>query len=233
MKRYRGFLFDADNTLFDYDRAEIEALTETLGEALPGIPLPRALASYHEINAGFWRKFEHGNIGLEELKAGRFRQLLDSLGCAGDPEAISSRYLEQLSVRAYFLPHAREVVEALSRTSPLGLVTNGIGLVQRGRLAKSGIADCFRAVVISEELGMAKPDPRFFEAAVKAISIPAAELLCVGDNPGSDIQGARASGIDACWYAPGGQPWPGPGDRPAFVIRDLREILDFASAIFI
>ncbi|MGA2612265.1 MAG: YjjG family noncanonical pyrimidine nucleotidase [Spirochaetia bacterium] len=232
MKRYRGFLFDADNTLFDYDRAEIEALTETLGGALPGVPLGNALASYHEINAGFWRKFEQGNIGLEELKAGRFRALLDSLGCEGDPEAISLDYLRQLSVRAYFLPHAREVIEELSRAFPLALVTNGIGMVQRGRLARSGIADRFQTLIISEELGIAKPDPRFFHAAVKALSIPAGELLCIGDNPASDIEGARAAGIDACWYAPKGQPWPGPADPPSIVISDLREILDLASAIF-
>jgi YjjG family noncanonical pyrimidine nucleotidase len=232
MKRYRGFLLDADNTLFDYDRAEIEALTETLGEALPGVSLQKALECYREINVGFWRKFERGSISLEELKVGRFRTLLDSLGCTGDPGAISSRYLTQLSVRAYFLPHAREVVEELSRTSALVLVTNGIGIVQRGRLAKSGIADCFQALMISEELGLAKPDPRFFQAAVKAISLPASDLLCVGDNPGSDINGARAVGIDSCWYAPSGQQWPGPGDQPSFVIRDLREILRLAYTIF-
>jgi len=232
MKRYRGFLFDADNTLFDYDRAEMEALTATLGAALPTVPLDKALEAYHEINARFWRRFEQGSVTLEELKSGRFRALLDSLGCDGDPAAISSRYLQHLSSCAYFLPHAQEVVEQLSRTSSLGIVTNGIGMVQRGRLAKSGIAGYFQALIISEELGVAKPDPRFFQAAVQALSLPANELLCVGDNPGSDIEGARAAGIDACWYAPHGQQWPGPGEPPALVIRDLREVLDLASAIF-
>ena len=161
-----------------------------------------------------------------------FRALLQSLGRAGDPQAISSRYLQELSARAYFLPHAKEVVEELSRSFPLALVTNGIGMVQRGRLEKSGVAGCFRAVIISEELGLAKPDPRFFQAAREAISLPADELLCIGDNPASDIEGARAAGIDACWYAPKGQPWPGPGDPPSLVIRDLAEILPLASSIF-
>ena len=232
MKRYRGFLFDADNTLFDYDRAEGEALTVTLSAALPEVPLRTALAAYHEINAGFWRRFEQGSTSLAELKPGRFRALLQSLGRDGDPQAISSRYLQELSARAYFLPHAKEVVEELSRSFPLALVTNGIGMVQRGRLAKSGVAGCFRAVIISEELGLAKPDPRFFQAAREAISLPANELLCIGDNPISDIEGARAAGIDACWYAPNGQRWPGPGDPPSLVIRDLREILPLASSIF-
>jgi 2-haloacid dehalogenase len=229
MKRYQGFLFDADNTLFDYDRAEWEALTATLGAALPGVPREKALASYHEINAGFWRRFEQGTVLLSELKAGRFQALLESLHCDGDADAISSRYLEELSRRAYFLPHAREVIEQLSRSFPLALVTNGIGMVQRGRMARSGIQDRFRALIISEELGIAKPDPRFFHAAVEALAVSPDKLLCVGDNPASDVEGARAAGIDACWYAPRGQTWPGPTEPPAFVISDLREILDLAS----
>ncbi|HTP59457.1 MAG TPA: noncanonical pyrimidine nucleotidase, YjjG family, partial [Spirochaetia bacterium] len=99
MKRYHGFLFDADNTLFDYDRAETEALTTTLGDALPQIPLEKALASYHEINAGFWRRFEQGTVQLEELKTGRFQALLECLGREGNAKAISSRYLQELSLR--------------------------------------------------------------------------------------------------------------------------------------
>jgi YjjG family noncanonical pyrimidine nucleotidase len=229
MKRYKGFLFDADNTLFDYDKAEAEALTETLDTALPGVPLQKALEAYHEINAGYWRRFEQGSVGLEELKAGRFQALLDSLACDGDATAISMRYLQELSVRAYFLPFACEVVQELARSFALALVTNGIGMVQRGRLARSGIAHHFQALIISEELGVAKPDPRFFHAAVEAISIPPEDLLCVGDNPGSDIEGARAVGIDACWFSPKGQPWPGPSEPPSLVISDLREIFHIVS----
>ena len=229
MKRYRGFLFDADNTLFDYDRAETEALTATLGTALPTVPLETVLEAYHKINAGFWRRFEQGSVGLEELKTGRFRALLHSLGCDGDAAAISSQYLKQLSERAYFMPFAPEVIKALSRSFALALVTNGISMVQRGRLNRSGIAHYFQALIISEELGIAKPDPRFFRAAVEAVAIPPDELLCVGDNPGSDIEGARAAGIDSCWYTAKNQPWPGPGARPSLVISDLREILDLAS----
>jgi 2-haloacid dehalogenase len=232
MKRYSGFLFDADNTLFDYDRAEREALSETFAEALPDVPLPTALSAYHEINAGFWRRFEQGRVSMEALKTGRFRSLLDSLRRDGNADRISTRYLERLSMRAYFLPHAREVVEELARSSALGLVTNGIGMVQRGRLRRSGIAEHFRAVIISEELGAAKPDPRFFNAAVTAMCIPAAELLCVGDNPGSDIEGARGAGIDACWFSPDGGGWPGPGEPPSLLIRDLRELLPLRASVF-
>ena len=232
MKSYRGFLLDADNTLFDYDRAEGEALDETLDETAPSVPREEALAAYRVINAGYWKRFEQGVVTLAALKVERFADLVRELGVSGDPHLISKAYLARLGSKAYFLPHARGVVEELSRRAALCLVTNGISRVQRGRLSLSGIAPCFTSILISEELGCAKPDLRFFEAACEALRMPPSELLCVGDNPDSDIAGARSAGIDACWYSPTGGAWPGPSQAPTWVIRDLEELMHFAPAVF-
>jgi 2-haloacid dehalogenase len=235
MKTYRGFLFDADNTLFDYDRAEREALSETIREMIPGAHLEEALASYKAINAGFWRRFEEGTVSLEELKPGRFRALLEALGAPGalgaqvDPAAVSERYLRTLGEKAYLLPHARETLESLARSASLCLVTNGLASVQHGRLAKAGISGLFTALLISEEIGISKPDPAFFRKAAQALGLPPADLLCVGDSPSTDIRGALASGIDACWYAPNGAEWQEGEPTPQYVIHDLHELEKFAS----
>ena len=224
IKHYRGFLLDADNTLFDYDSAEKEAFQETLQLVAPHIPVSRALDAYRPINAGYWRRFEAGEITLDALKIGRFADLLETIGVAGDAASTSREYLDRLSRKAHFLPHAREVLVELGRRGPLGLVTNGISLVQRGRLAAAGIDDLFAAVLISEEIGIAKPDPRFFEAACAAIGRAPFEVLCVGDNPRADVEGAMAAGIDACWLNPSGAAWPGQGPTPTFIVSGLSEI---------
>ena len=228
MKTYRGFLLDADNTLFDYDRAETEALDETLEQEMPRVPRDKARAAYKAINAVYWKRLEQGAITPAALKVGRFADLLRDLGQEGDAARLSDGYLARLSQKAHFLPHAREVVRGLSRRSKLCLVTNGLSMVQRGRISLSGIEECFSAVLISEELGVAKPDPRFFAAACEALNLPRAELLCVGDAPAADILGARAAGIDACWFAPSGVPWPLAAGAPDYVIRSLKELLRFA-----
>ncbi len=236
MKSYRGFLFDADNTLFDYDRAEREALTETIREMVPSAPVDTVLSLYRPINVAFWRRFEEGAVTLEELKPGRFRELLealgtsDVLGAAGDPAAMSERYLSVLATKAFLYPHARKTLERLGRKASLGLVTNGLASVQRGRLEKAGIRGLFTAVLISEEIGVSKPDPAFFRMAAEALGLAPADLLCVGDNPKSDIAGARAFGIDTCWYAPEAAAWPLGEPEPLYTIRDLRELARFASA---
>jgi 2-haloacid dehalogenase len=225
VKKYRGFLLDADNTLLDYDRAESEALEETLDEAAPLAERSQARAAYREINGGWWRRYEQGAVTAAALKVGRFADLMEALHLGGDAAAVARGYLARLGSKAYPLPHADQVVRELSRGARLAMVTNGLTDVQKGRLERTGWAACFTAVIISEELGVAKPDPAFFGAALDALAMRPEEILCVGDNPVSDVGGALAAGIDACWYSPAGAPWPGPASPPTLVIRDLRELL--------
>jgi 2-haloacid dehalogenase len=225
MKSFRGVLLDADNTLFDYDRAEREALEETFSAAAADAPRTQTLEAYHEINARFWKRFERGEVDAAGLQSGRWIELFRRMGFAGNPGEAAAAYVSNLSRKAHLLPGARETVEELSRRARLCLVTNGLSAVQRGRLALSGMAACFHAVVISEEIGIAKPDPRFFQAAAAALGLGAEELLCVGDNPAADVAGARGAGIEACWLAPADAQWQGPGGAPEHVIREIAEVL--------
>jgi 2-haloacid dehalogenase len=225
MKSYRGVLLDADNTLFDYDRAEAEALNETLDFTAPGAPRDQAVNAYREINAGYWKLYEQGKIDPAGLQSGRWGDLFGRMGIPGDPGAAAERYISLLSRKSHMFDGVVETVRELARRARLCLVTNGLSRVQRGRLANSGIAGAFTAVLISEEMGIAKPDARFFRAAGEALGLPAAELLCVGDSPAADVAGAQAAGIDACWYAPTGSPWSGPGEPPVHVIHSIVDVL--------
>jgi 2-haloacid dehalogenase len=229
---YRGFLIDADNTIFDYDRAEREALAGTLAEA--GLePTPAIREAYRRINDGFWRAFEQGAVTQEGLKVERFRQLLAETApdCRTDPAVLSRRYLELLAMQVHLLPHAASAIADLAGRAALGLATNGIPEVQRGRLGCSGLASCFRTVLISGEIGIAKPDPRFFLLGAERLGLPLSEVLCVGDVPTTDIRGARAAGMASCWVAAPGTVWPPGEPGPDYTIRDLRALVPLAPAI--
>ena len=108
-------------------------------------------------------------------------------------------------------------MRALAEKFPLALVTNGIASVQNKRFAASPITPYFKAIVISEEVGIAKPDPRIFEPALQKIGVAAADVLYVGDSVSSDMAAARNAGMDFCWLNPGGAPVPD-GHSPAYVI---------------
>jgi YjjG family noncanonical pyrimidine nucleotidase len=225
--KYNWLLFDADGTLFDFDRAESAALQATFEQL--GHPFePAYIDVYRRINKKIWLEFEQGAISQVELRAGRFQRLFDAIGIEAQPELFSVRFLESLARRTDLIPGAEEVVRALHGRAGLAIVTNGLHEVQRPRLASSTIGRYFSHLVISEEVGAAKPDPAFFDATFLRLGGPAKEeVLVIGDSLATDIRGADNYGLDACWFNPNGQ-HRDPGVPVRHEIKDLRELLPLA-----
>ena len=99
------------------------------------------------------------------------------------------------------------MVKALYGQVGMVLITNGIQEVQRSRLRRSTLRDCFVGVVISGEVGVSKPDPRIFDVAFAKMGHPdRREVLIVGDSLTSDIKGGARYGIDTCWFNPTQRP---------------------------
>ncbi len=170
-----------------------------------------------------WREFERGETDQAALRVERFRRLAVELGLEGLPlEQVSSFYLQALSGQSQLLPGALELVQGLAAEFPLALITNGIASVQERRFAASPITPLFQVIVISEKVGIAKPDPRIFAPALEAIGVSAPDVLYVGDSVTSDMAAARNAGMDFCWLNPGGAPAP-EGFAPAYVIASLGE----------
>lgn len=221
--KYRWLLFDADGTLFDYDRAEAHALTETFTQI--GLGFQNGyLESYRQINNDLWRAFEQGEISQEKLKVERFQILCQVLNMTADPAELSKIYLANLAKGIYLIEGAKEMIAVLSAQYRLAIITNGLKDVQRPRFANSAIVKHFTAIVISEEVGVAKPDSRIFDITFKHMGQPGkGEVLIIGDSLTSDIAGGVNYGIDTCWYNPEGR------ERPSnlnirYEIRSLSEL---------
>lgn len=200
MPSYRWLFFDADDTLFDYDLAEATALRRTFADST--LPFDEAYAPlYQRINSAIWRRFEAGLITSAALRVQRWTDLFAEAGIQADPAAFSERYLGNLSQCADLTPDALAVVQALAPRYQMAIITNGLKQVQRPRLARSAVAPYFPVLAISEEIGAAKPDPRFFDAAFALAGQPArSEVLVIGDSLTSDIRGGLNYGLDTCWF---------------------------------
>ena len=211
-KTYSWLLFDADGTIFDFDRAEAQALQLTLAQASDRLG-PEELAVYRQafkrINGDLWRLFEDGGISQNTLKVARFAQLVDETGLHGDPQAMSAMYLANLALNSDLLPGAESVLETLAGRYQMAIITNGLKAVQRPRFGRATIIAHFTAIIISDEVGVAKPDPRIFDAAFDEMDQPKREeVLIIGDSLTSDIAGGFNYGIDTCWYNPQERPRP-------------------------
>ena len=224
-KHYPWLFFDADGTLFDYNKAEAEALKQTFDS----LKLPfedSYLDVYQRINSGLWQALEKQEITPAVLRFRRFELLLENLQLHGPSEQMSSVYLEQLAICSQLMDNAIDVLQALRATSQIMIVTNGLSAVQHSRLANSAIRDLISGVVISEEVGSAKPHTAFFDAAFSRAGNPAKhEVLIIGDSLTSDIQGGVNYSIDTCWFNPVGDPQP-ENLAVTYEIHRLSDLLD-------
>ena len=209
MAKYYCILFDADNTLLDFDAAENKALAETLVEY--GIePDAGTVQTYRDINSELWRQLEKGQIRRDKLMGERFTRFLKAINAAGDGAEMNRCYLDHLSSHPDLMtPNVPDVLGELSEVATLAIVTNGFQKVQSRRVAESGIGAYLEDVFVS---------------ALRALGVENREhVLVVGDSLTSDIQGGVNAGLDTCWFNPGHAENPGKVS-PTYEIASLEEL---------
>lgn len=223
--RYKRILMDIDDTLFDFPTGNRRAVGRLMEEL--GLSSPTIYDEYQAINHACWEALERGEMTQDVLHVERFRRFLSQKGRTDDPAAIADRFAELLGQQVLPLPHSEETVRAIAERLPVVLLTNGITVIQRSRLAHARISAWVSDVIISQEVGLSKPDPRIFERALGGAD--RREALMIGDGLYSDVLGANRAGVDVCWYNPSGKPLPD-GLHVEYEIRDIRECVPIALA---
>lgn len=226
----RNVLFDLDDTLFDFHKAEKIALTKTLVHF--GIdPTEETLALYSTINAAHWKRLELGEISREEVKVGRYRELFKTIGIECDPVKATAYYESMLAIGHYFMPGAPELLGELYRKYRLYIVSNGTAKVQEGRIGSSGIAKYMDGIFISQILGANKPDKQFFDICFAEIpDFSLSETVIIGDSLSSDIKGGINAGITTVWFNPKGIENDN-NIKPDYTIKELSEVPGLLSQI--
>ena len=205
LRNYEYLLFDIDNTLMDFSAGEKAALYQTMEER--GVPISDAdHRKYLEINAGVWGKFERGLLDSKAVQRVRFEEFLayrnQDVSLA---QAVNDHYVENLGKQAILLPGAADMLRRMKSRYRLAVVTNGLHLVQRARLMRSGLLPLLDGVFISQEMGVQKPSRAYFDAVIASFGDGTKEkYLIIGDSLSADIMGGINAGIDTCWFRPAG-----------------------------
>ena len=201
-------LLDLDGTVLDNSGladAAAQACALVSG-ALGGVDPERLLAANTEAWAQVWHEVEDacwlGQMDGYAASREAWRRALEACGCNGAPavELAFSQYrrLARGSFRLY--PDVQGFLGyAAARGVSLGLVTNGPSDVQRDKIDALGISRHTRAVIISGEHGVAKPDPAIFHVALDALGVGPSVTWFVGDSLDHDIAGALSVGMTALW----------------------------------
>jgi YjjG family noncanonical pyrimidine nucleotidase len=223
MAKYYCILFDADNTLLDFDAAESKALADTLTHY--GIePDNETVQTYRAINTALWAQLESGQIRRDKLMNERFTRFLKAVNAAGNGAEMNRYYLDQLASHPDLMPGALDVLRELAEVATLAVVTNGFEKVQTRRAEESGVMAYMEDVFVSEKLDCEKPNRKIFDAALRALGVENREhVLVVGDSLSSDVQGGINAGLDTCWLNPSHTENTGKV-QPTYEIASLEEL---------
>jgi putative hydrolase of the HAD superfamily len=200
--KYEVILLDIDETLFDFKKAERFALEKTMNHCNIDYN-DKNLSIYRRINDNIWQELEKGLISADNLKLERPRRFFNELGLSANPKEFRDTYLNLLGEGAFLFDESIELLSYLSNKYRLCVITNGLSDVQNRRLDKAAIREHFEHIVISEDIGFAKPDSKIFEHTLEILGHKNKNsVLMIGDSLKSDIQGGINAGIDTCWYNP-------------------------------
>ncbi len=225
-------LWDIDGTLLDFEKAENQAMKTCFEVFGLGECTDEMIARYSVINKGYWERLERKEITKPEVLVGRFIEFFEREGLKSDcAEAFNSEYQLRLGDTICFCDDGYELVKSLKDRVKQYAVTNGTKVAQDKKLNRSGLIDLFDDVFISEEIGVEKPDVKFFEHVWECIGhFNSDEVIIIGDSLTSDMQGGNNAGILCAWYNPKGLE-NNKGVKLDYVIRNLHDILQIVGKI--
>jgi HAD superfamily hydrolase (TIGR01549 family) len=211
---YQAILFDLDDTLYDVRSYWRGRLHEAIGAVLDRYPHFERDELVHRAIAE--------KVYIDKLPAFRRNQgVEDEALIAASHEHFRRDWFKRLML----YEDAARTLEALRPRFKLGLITNGPSRTQRPKIEQFRLIDYLDLLIVSEEVGIAKPDPAIFHIALDQLKVEPSQALFVGDSPEFDLRGAAAAGIPCIWMNPRGETLPADVPPPVGEIERLNQLL--------
>ncbi len=203
-----NIFFDLDHTIWDFDSNADETLRELyhhykLAE-FSNHSEEEFVEIYKEKNDALWVLYRQNKIKKELLRTKRFTDTFIEMGVPelNVPQDIWERYLAICPTKTKLMPGAIETLDYLAGKYDIHLITNGFAETQRRKLKHSNLEKYFKTLTISEEVGVQKPHPQIFKAALANAGSSLNKSSYIGDNPIADVKGGLNSGWNVYWYNP-------------------------------
>lgn len=201
--------FDLDDTLIDFTTNAKSALRRLYRDYRLNkwfATEEKWISDYEANNHILWDRYARGMIDRDTLRRTRF---LTPLIDAGMPEDEAVRlnaifdplYLDYLAMEKELIPDAREtLVELRRRGYSIGIISNGFKEVQHRKISRAGLTELIDCVVLSDDIGVTKPDPAIFDHAAQLVGEPhRGRHVMIGDNLSTDIAGSLSAGWHTIW----------------------------------
>ena len=223
--KYKHLLFDADNTLLDFSKGEIDTFEE-LGRIYNFEVNKKIMDEYHIINKKCWKDYEEGRLSQDVLRVLRFENFIKHFNLDIDSKEMEKDFTRILSTQTHVIKDTHLILDTLSKKGyQIQMITNGLAEAQYGRLKATDTEKYFLNVYVSGEMGCQKPDIEYFDKVLEDIKADNKSCLVIGDRLESDIKGAMNSNIDSVWLNLHKADLP-QEYKPTYVINELKDLLD-------
>lgn len=215
MAKYQHIFFDLDHTIWDFDKNAEETLQELfLVYDLPGLGLHSAdlfIETYTRNNHQLWADYHTGKISKQALRETRFKKTFLDLGLSPDviPDQFEDDYVAICPTKTNLFEGAHETLQYLHGKYTMHLITNGFKESQDLKIRGAGLGKYFDQIIVSEDVGVNKPDPAIFQHALNVAGADKETSIMIGDSLEADVMGALNFGMDAIYFNPAGLPKPG------------------------
>lgn len=234
MQPPKGLFLDLDETLLADNESftrSIHAVCEDLGRDMPDMTLEGLEELYRAHSESYWLEaatdIVSGRIPGHVARRETWRRALAECGCTDEAVTIraADAYARHRAETVQLYDDAKVFLERVSGRFTVAIITNGSSRSQRQKVEEVALDLAAHIVVISGEIGVAKPDPGIFRYALNRLRLHAADCWHVGDTLTADVAGARAAGMTAVWLNRDGAERARDAIEPDIEIGSLLDLL--------
>ena len=204
-KNIKGIIFDADDTIVNHRECEKQAL-QYMFEKIEEKYDKNYQEIFRPLDKELWDNvaLNKSNIAKELIPEYRFKVFFDMINISyNDYKKANKLFQDVLEHSVALIEKADEAIEYLhNKNYMLFVATNGLVKLQKPRVLNSKIAKFISDIIVSEEVGLAKPNPKIFNVLLERNNLTSNDVIMVGDSLEKDVQGAQNANIKAIWYNP-------------------------------
>jgi putative hydrolase of the HAD superfamily len=228
---YNHLFFDLDHTIWDFDKNAEETLHELYHTyKLKNLGLhsaDRFIERYTLNNHQLWADYHLGKISKQVLRETRFAKTFIDLGVSAEhiPHQFEDDYVAICPTKTNLFPHAHQTLSYLKDKYTLHVISNGFKESTEMKISNNGLDVYFEQVIISEVVGVNKPDRAIFEHALNLAKADVSASIMIGDSIEADIRGAQDYGMKAIYFNPEGKEKPADVELQINCLSELTSIL--------